>query len=84
MTANNPVISSPRNNIKGNDLPTKVRAFKASQISKLPSIHKSIVNGGLTFTSANNSTNRHGATLMSSSVKERTMRESDRASQRRL
>ena len=56
MTASNPVVHSPRNNIQGNDLPTKVRAFKASQISTLPSIHKSIVSGGLTFTSTNSPT----------------------------
>jgi hypothetical protein len=41
MTSENPVIKSPRKNLKGNDMPSKVRIFKAAQISTLPCIEKS-------------------------------------------
>jgi hypothetical protein len=40
MTKENPVLTSPRSSNKGNDHPTKVRAFKAVQLATtLPSIH---------------------------------------------
>lgn len=38
MNSINPVLISPKTDIPGNDHPTKVRAFKAVQISTLPSI----------------------------------------------
>jgi hypothetical protein len=41
MIASNPVLHSPRTDINGNDLPNKVRAFKAVQVSILPSISQS-------------------------------------------
>jgi hypothetical protein len=40
MTESNPVLTSPRAGLKGNDDPNRVRAFKAAQVSTtLPSIH---------------------------------------------
>jgi len=41
MNDTNPVLMSPKNDIAGNDLPNKVRAFKAVNLSILPSIHLS-------------------------------------------
>ena len=39
MTADNPVLSSPRGGGQGNDQPTRVRAFKAVHLPMLPSAH---------------------------------------------
>jgi len=39
MTADNPVLTSPRGGGQGNDQPTRVRAFKAVHLPMLPSAH---------------------------------------------